>query len=270
MPHYALPLDRLQELSEAINASIDPTAVRPLLSELIRFCDVINFYFQYDRALWRGVRCGSAEGFANIQHVGHPPSHLTRNGRLNEAGEPILYASISQFAVLEEIGARAGEFVQIAGYRIKEGDGLKSCLVGEVTQVSRWGRALLSETVGIELSRILNRMSFDVGRSFVFTDSLLASLLRDPNASAVDYVRSRILAELLFGKVTGLEAIIYPSVAHEGAMNIAITPSAVQKQLSIESTCVLRIKKRYDFGIYDFEVVRKANGHRSDGTVEWQ
>jgi hypothetical protein len=270
MSKRVLPLERLQALSETIRGSADAVELEALLSQVLEFYGLINFHFHYDQALWRGVKCESERGFANIHRVGHPPPHLSKNGRLNEAGHPVLYTSISQFAVLEEIGARAGDFVQVVAYWFDPRARLRSCIVGEVTQVSRWGRALLSEELGRELNRIMNEMNFDVGRSFVFTDSLLASILRDPHASDADYVRSRILARLLFGKVDALDSIIYPSVAHEGAMNVAIAPRAAQAKLKVASTFVVYVKKKYDFGIYDYEIVRRAAGHQADGAIDWQ
>jgi RES domain len=270
MANRVLPLERLQLLSERIRASSDAAELERLLTQVLDFCDVINFDYSYDSVLLRGVRCDSDRGFANINRVGHPPPHLARSGRLNEAGYPVLYASISQFAVLEEIGVNAGDFVQFVGYAFKPDACLRACIVGEITQVSRWGRSLLSEEVGHELNRIMLGMTFDVGRSFVFTDALLTWILRDPLAAIADYVRSRILARLLLGKAKGLDSIVYPSVAHEGAMNFAIQPQAAQAKLSIGATFVLHVKKKFDYGIYDFEVVRQAKGHHGDGTIDWQ
>lgn len=270
MSNRVLPLERLQAISDALRAATDIAQVEALLQQVLEFYGVINFQYRYDRALWRGVRCDSDRGHQSIHRVTQPPPRLTRDGRLNESGHPVLYTSISQFAVLEEIGARAGEFVHVVAYPFKPESRLKCCVVGEITQVNRWGRALLSEEIGREINRILNGMNFDVGRSFVFTDSLMASILRDPLASDHDYLRSRILARLLFAKIQDSEAIIYPSVAHEGAMNFAIQPAAAQAKLFIGSTFVTHIRKKYDYGIYDYEVVRKAKGHQPNGDIVWE
>lgn len=267
---FLLPIDQLQAISSAIRASADPSEIERLLAQVLKFYGVINFEFRYDRALWRGVLCDSDRGHQSIHRVTQPPPQFTKNGRLNDAGRPVLYTSISQFSVLEEIDAKAGDFVQVVPYQLQPESRLKSCLVGEITHVNRWGRALFSEEIGKDLNRIMNGMNFDVGKSFVFTDSLMASILRDPLAGHHDYVRSRILARLIFAKVSNLDAIIYPSVAHDGAMNFAIQPDAARTKLQIGTTFVIHVRKKYDFGIYDYEVVRQAKGLHLNGEIVWE
>lgn len=269
MSKYVLPLDQLQAISRKVHTSSDPLEIENSLSLASSFYGLINYQFSYDRALWRGVLCESAEGHTNIRRVGYPPPEISRNGRLNEAGRPLLYASTNQFTVLEEIGAKAGDYVHITAFAIKPNENLRSGIVGEITQVHRWGSAFSSEHLSKELNRILNGLEFEAGKSFVFTDAMFTSILRDRNASENDYLRSRILARLLFAKLGGLDAMIYPSVAHEGAMNIAITPHAADTKLKIGRTFVVHVQKRYDYGLYDFEVVRKGKGQHGDGTIVW-
>lgn len=269
MPKYVLPLDQLQSISQEVWASSDEAKIEANLSTVLQFCGLINYQFHYDQALWRGVMCESPDGHKNIKRVGHPPPELTRTNRLNEAGSPLLYTSINQFTVLEEIGAKPGDYVHVVAYKFNTNARLRCGTVGEITQVHRWGRAFSSEHLGTELNRIMKEMSFDVGRSYVFTDSFLSSLVRDPNAASVEYVRSRIFAKLFFKKIQGLEAIIYPSVAHDGAMNLAISPAAVVDKLSIAATFVVHVIRKFDYGIYDFKIIRSANGHHVDGTIDW-
>lgn len=270
MSNHVLPLEQLQVISRKVHASSDPAEIESELSLALRFYGLINYPFRYDRALWRGVLCDSANGHANIGRVGYPPPEHSRNGRLNEAGSPLLYTSVNPFTVLEEVGAKAGDYVHMVPYDFKPNERLRTGIVGEITQVHRWGRSLSSEHLSEELNRILNGMEFEAGKSFVFTDALLTSILRDRNASANDYLRSRILARLLFAKLDGLEAMVYPSVAHEGAMNLAITPHAADTRLKIGPTFVVHVRQKYDYGLYDFEVVRKAKGQHGDGTIDWQ
>ena len=270
MSKYVLPLDQLQAISHKVRTSSDPAEIESSLSLALGFYGLINYRYRYDRALWRGVLCDSNTGHANIKRVGHPPPELSKNGRLNEAGHPLLYASVNQFTVLEEIGAKTGDHVHMIAYGFKPDEKLRVGIVGEITQVHRWGRSLSSESLSQELNRILNGLEFEAGKSLVFTDALLTSILRDRNASDSDYLRSRILARLLFAKLEGIEAMIYPSVAHEGAMNLAITPHAADSKLQIGTTFVVHVGQKYDYGLYDFKVVRRAKGQHGDGTIDWQ
>jgi RES domain len=265
-----LPLAQLQALSRQARASTDPAEIEKALAHVLRFYGLVNFEFKYTLPFFRAVRCDSNQGFQNASRVSYPPPSLAKANRMNEAGHPVLYTSVNQYTPLEEIDAMPGDFVQVAVYKLVNGSTLKAGIVGELTQVQRSGRALSSERLGKELQRILTKISLEAGKSYVFTDSVLSSILRDPDASASGYVHSRVLSRLLFEKLKApIEAIMYPSIAHEGAMNLAIKPGAADTKLTLTSTFVLRIKERYDYGLYDLEVVRRARGQHRDGFIDW-
>lgn len=264
-----LHIDQLQTLVTEISASTSAAEVEKRLHLVVSFYSLINYSFRLG-PLFRARKCLTANGYTRIEQVGYPPPALTPNGRLNEAGKPMLYVSPNIFTVLEEVEARIGDHIHITSYQLKEGCALRCGLVGEIMQVHRWGRALSSEELGDGLTKILRKMSNAAASSFVFADSFLASILRDPNAGKDDYLKSRLLTRLLFLSQQNVEAIVYPSVAHHGAMNLAIKPSAVDEKLLIQSMSVVRVTRKYDFGIYAFDTVRVATGHETDGTIKWE
>lgn len=89
-------------------------------------------------------------------------------------------------------------------------------------------------------------------------------------------MHSCTLSKLLLEKYPGIEAIHYPSVAREGSMNLAIKPAVADQALRVAGTSVLYIKNRYDYGLYDFKIVRDAKIIREAkrvsevGEIEWR
>jgi len=230
---------------------------------------IINYKLGYDRPIWRARSCASSGGFKNIKELYYPPRELTKAGRLNEHGAPMLYLSMNLPTTLEEIDASERDYVHIIGFKIVGESKLLCGILGEITHVHRSGRALTSEDLGNHLNRILDEIDYEAGKSFVFTDAFLSSILRDRNASKRNYVHSRTLAKLIFEKHPGFDAILYPSVALEGAMNLAIRPDSVDRLLEISGTSIIRIRKKYDYGIFDFELLRNAKSYEKNGDIIW-
>ena len=105
--------------------------------------------------------------------------------------------------------------------------------------------------------------------SFVFLDAFLSSLLRDSTASQQGYIHSRILRRLIFDKQRNLEAICYSSVRLDGALNIAITPQVADDRLDLAGTSVIRIERTFDYGLFDFSLLRNAERVTDDRRIVW-
>lgn len=270
MKNYVLPIDRLQQISEQMKCVTDKQTVIRLLEETLECYSIVNFEFNKIKLFWRGQKCASSEGFKNISRAGYPPKNLTRNNRMNEEGEPILYTCVNKYTVFEEIGAEAGDFIHLAGYELKQGAELSAAMIGLIVQCQRSGKSALSNEFNMAMVQLMNSMRPDIGKSFVFTDALMASILSDKNAKNSDYIRSRTLAKMVFQKLPRVESIFYPSVIHEGALNLAVKPKAADSKFFNKMNFVLRITRKYDYGFYDFEICRKSGSHNEDGTIVWE
>lgn len=264
-----LELNYLQQLSRKILASTNGIEVEQLFRELLDFYSILNFSFRYTGVIWRGRKCLHSTGFAKIDEMLSPPCRLAKAGRLNESGTPILYASINQFAVLQELGASKGDFIQFLGMKIAPHKSIICAVIGERMNVHRSGRAWISEEIGKKVNRILNEMPFEAAKSYVFTDAFLATLLCDKDAYKNEYIHSRILSKLILEKLNHLDGIIYPSVALGNSTNFAIKPESASLALDIEATFVVEINKVFDYGIYETKIVNRAEGHDSDGQIKW-
>lgn len=223
----------------------------------------------YSTPLWRIRRCKNPEGFSNISEVHYPPPHITKAGRLNEPGEPMLYVSFNTFTAMKEVDAKVGEYLQIIGYSMAKHRPIRSLILGEFTNVHKRRQSNLPGDVSTKLNEILNKMTFEPGLSFIFMDAFLSGILADPKMADLDYIHSRILGSLLFEKYPGIQAIHYPSVALEGAMNLAIKPEVADNALRFSGTSVLRIDNLFDYDLYRFSVVRNSQVIHHDGSIDW-
>lgn len=270
MSKKVLEINCLHQLCEQIKSEVVPSKIHDQFSNLLEFYDIINYGFSYSREIWRGRLCENELGYSNINEIGCPPKSLTQANRLNEAHDPLLYSSINQYAVLDEIGADEGSYVHMLAYSTIKGNPLRVGIVGEMAHTHRWGNARSSEYVGEQLRRIMMEMPLEVCRSAVYTDAFISSVLQDPKASENNYLHSRILASLLFKKQGDLDGLVYPSVALENSMNFAIKPSSVEQKLTRKNTFVIKVKKKFKYGIYDLEVVRLAEGEHPNGDILWR
>jgi len=269
MNFSTLHLGFLDELSSSILKSTDPVFIREKLNLILDHYQVINYEFHYSRAFWRARKCIDENGFENISELGSPPKALTREGRLNEKNDPILYTSINQYSTLDEIKAEEGDYIHIVAYEQITDHPLCCGTIGEITHMNRWGSGLTSETVGNLLNNFMSNMPHEFGKSFVFTDAFLSSLLKDKKAQDTNYIHSRILANLIFSRNPQLDAIAYSGVALESSRNYAIKPLSAESSLQMAASFVLKITKKYKYGMYDFQILKNAEGIEFDGKFMW-
>lgn len=262
-----LPLNDLQRCARLILSELEPRHIEAQLRWLLQYYEVLNYKLGYGWLLWRARKCDASSGYQNLKDLSYPPYSLVKAGRLNNPGAPVLYATFNVFTALAEVEALEGDYVHIIGYKMIRS--IRSCFIGEYINVHRSGRALTSEQIGADLNRILNKMPPEEGRSFVFTDAFLSSILRDTKAASKNYLHSRILGTLLLQKQPEFEAMHYPSVAMERAMNVAIKPKIADQMLKVTGTCVIKVNKKYDYGIFDFSIVRNAKAPFHDDLIRW-
>lgn len=258
----------LTDFEKSLLATHDKNEISEKLEWFFNFYQVINYTLHYDRAIWRARICDSPSGFTNLSELSQPPKNLTKAGRLNEPNSPIFYASFSQFTAFEEVGAKEGDYVHLSGYQIKE-NGIRGCIVGEILKVHRSGTTYQPSGPAAELNKILNSMDFDAALSYVYMDALLSSILRDIKASETNYLHSRELGKRLLVSATDLDAIFYPSVALEDALNIALKISSIPKTIDMMGNSVVRVNKKHKHGLCEFQVIKNSSGYRENGDIVW-
>lgn len=262
-------IEFLQEKTRAILRESEPAIISRKLSDILSFYKILNFSFGYNWPLWRIRKCASSHGYGNLRDLSHPPTEQTQLGRLNNDYNPLLYTSINKFTAITEVAASEGDYLHIVGYAIRSDEKLRCAIVGELFNTHRSGNAKTSEKLTSELNRLLNASDYRAARSWVFLDAFLADLLSDKNANATGYLHTRAIADFIFSQPF-IDAIYYPSVVLENGVNVAIKPDVAARLLDVKGTSVIRINQKFDYGIYDFQVVRNSSGYLPDGTIRWQ
>ncbi len=266
---WYVPMDQLQGYCHATKASTDPLLLSNQFEWLLEPYSRLDFKLWYSRGVWRARFCPSI-GFLKFEDMSHPPPDRTIAGRLNEAGEPILYGSLHNRIALREIDAKAGDYVQVVEYRIDPTLRLRSCVFGEFLTVHRTGRSWVDDELAKRLNHILNQLPPDAGTSVLYLDAFMSEILRDTNAAATEYLHSRTLTSRLFEKYPEVDAVLYPSVVIDGGKNLAIRPAVAKKVLSVASSAVLRITRSYEYGLFDFEVLWYATPPWTGDTFDWK
>lgn len=202
-----------------------------------------------------------------------PPPELTRVGRLNEEKSPMFYASHLFGAALAEVGAKDGDIVQVTGFSLPENsqNGLRCAITGEIYNAYR-GMSTLSGVLNNNIQVLLGKLEGNPRAltSFVYMDALAGEILRRQDARNNEYVHSRTLSKELFNKLPDTEGVIYPSVALNGYTNIALKPSCVEKKLSVKFSAVVRVKKLYRYGMFDYDTIKTSFHVHENGDLEWK
>lgn len=249
-----LPLHEVNNLAKQILETSDAEIIYPMINKIRNNLAVLISPYSINTPLWRARKCNDKpNGFDNIDDIMQPPAELTPNNRLNNAGEPMLYLSTGPHAVLSETHANIGDRFHIAGFKFKDNKSINCLSIGDISRYFKWQESTASKTLD-KLIAETNPLDID---SLIFTDTFLASLLSDKNARDNDYIRTRILADLLF-KNNNIDAITYPGVTSDQQKSFAIKPTVINNTFEIANTFVIKVTEKYLCGMYGFEITRQA------------
>lgn len=247
--------------------------IEKLLSWYLKSFDGLNFKFGYDRPIIRARLCSDKNGFGYISDLYSPPPEVTNIGRMNEKGDPMFYASYHIGTALAEINAKEGDFVQIAQFKLpdKSDSGIRCLAIGEVYNIYH-GSSTISQIMFDEIRQLIHRLGKNDIRgllSYLYMDALSSELLNDVFASEKDYIYSRTLSRLLLEKHPKIDGFIFPSAKVKGTANITLRPESILTKAEVVSTEVIKVKKLYPYGLFDFELVKQARGEGADGQIFW-
>lgn len=268
--YQQISIAKCREIAKAIDSSIDENEIKDKFLALLDRQPFLNFHFGIGSVYWRGRKCVNADGYLNVSELSYPPAHFAKVGRLNNQNQPMLYLASKRFTAFSEVNANPGDYIHIIGYRIRKNKSIKIGLIGDLFHVYRTGLSMLLPECGELLNNKLNSFEYESGKSIVYVDAYLSSILRNPNAKSNNYLHTRILAELLFNKVTEVKSIFYPSVAQEGGMNLAMLPVVADDVLEVVSSSIVIIKDRLEFGMYDFIPIKDCIEITSNGSFVWK
>jgi hypothetical protein len=219
---------------------------------------------------WRGRKCAGPDGWPTVSDLAYPPPGETTVQRLNNVGDPVLYASTRVLTVLTELDAQEGDFIHLIALRMKQGAGVHFMAIGDFYHIFKAGFSrLIGSEGGGAVSRVLNDFGTQMGRRVIYVDAFLSSLLADRQAYLNDYAQTRAFRYAVFRKIPQGEGFFYPSVRDTVGMNLAILPQAFDAKGQVVSSQVIEIVRKRDFGFFDFQYHRHAKWFEGDGTFAW-
>lgn len=259
-------LDRLNNISEEVFNEKDSRKIREYIRELIQYASVFNFGMKSTRPFFRARLCPK-DGFEYEHDMWAPPIGSNAIGRFNEEGLYILYLSSSVSGALDEVGAKDGDFVQVGSYVLEKNNMLQCAVFGEVKNFVKWQRGSITDEIDRYVEHKLLAMDALKQKAYIMADSILADILLG-SSEKEEYRQSRELAKFVFETHPEINALIYKGVDSDGARNFAVRTKAVAENMHLNNFCVLKVTKKYKYGIYDYEIVRTPHSQEY-GEIIW-
>ncbi|HIF9175101.1 TPA: RES family NAD+ phosphorylase [Photobacterium damselae] len=266
-----LDLDYMHDLAKNIKASNSEKDVHDGLKYALQFYDIINFEFKYGRSFLRARVAQDEQGFKSTSEIYYPPHHVANVGRVNDKGSPFLYLSLTMDVALAEVGAQEGDIVQISAFKPKSKP-IRLGIIGEKYKASRGTSSFLPRETTEVLSSLVNKLEKEDRKkamAYLYPDMFFDDLMTDKKASEFNYIHSRALARLMLDKQRTLDGLLYHSVASFGGTNVALPCDKADSLLGLEYTFLIKVKRAYDYGLYDVEVLKRPREIQQDGTIVW-
>ncbi len=265
---HSMNLDECDRLFCHVRAESSAAAICHALQPLFDLYEVISIELNRGSVFWR-ARLTGQEPWPAVTQMGYPPAEHTKAGRLNDDRTPCLYAATREETALIEVGAKAGDLVQLVGFRARLETPIRIAVIGELLHVQKTGYLRLTGSdPSKSLNQLLNSQGVEKGRRLLYIDAFLSNLLADAEARDSGYARSRAVASMLY-RDPNVDGIIFPSVRDSLGMNIALQPVPVDSK--IQAVCCLHVKvtRVRAFGFIEYEVIREAVRVLPDGVFVW-
>lgn len=194
----------------------------------------------------------------------YPPFELSRLGRANRGGSPLLYCSAARNAVFFEMGVAVGRRLALIRY-----DTTCPLLVNRIGFTEETFTALQTARVVPDYGR-LNIESYTEADHLI--NDFLSEVFcqRVPDSEAFRYKISAAVAEVLLGeKPEPIQGLMYPTVPMwANADNFALRPRFADRCLQPIYAEYVEVTKVADqeLGVAFLDEARRF---RADGSVEW-
>ncbi|WP_240222964.1 RES domain-containing protein [Rheinheimera hassiensis] len=218
----------------------------------------------WEQTWYRARPCENEKKFNNLHEIIYPKGGSDKFGRAQLPQSEVLYASWNLPTALEEINAKRGDLVQLITLRARSYSKIICGLVGQLQYYYTTGRTLLR--TGPAVKQIEDISNSPEWLQKLFIDSFIADAFRKKVENNYEYKISAIYAEKLHKAGGGL---IFPSVKHAGAMNIAIPSHTFDAKCEVLDTHLIRIVNYFGYGIYGYKCIGYSSVFRANGDIEW-
>lgn len=239
-------------------------SIEPLFNEY----EILSLEFGRGSIFWR-ARVILDEPYTKLSEMDYPPAEYARAGRLNDPGEPCLYISARKETALAEVGAKEGQRVQLAGFRILNEAPIRLAVIGEYSNVQKNGYMhFAGQDPDMTISKILNSMPHQDALKKIYIDKFFAQVLADQDAANNGYRFSRALAQAIYAR-NASSGIVFPSVKDRGGFNIGVKAAASDRSFHNVCCFVAEIGKARKFGVQDYGIVSSVERLDANNNFIW-
>ena len=250
-----MDLDSCDNIFDSVLASQNEAEFCHHIAPLFDIYETLSVGLGRANIFWR-ARVVDGAKWPNVEDLDYPPPKVARQGRLNDVGSPCFYVAKDIQTALLEIEVKAGQLVQVAGFRVLSDETLRLTVVGEWANVQKNGYMRFTGTdPDRTIQRRINQNS--KAPSILYIDEFFASILGNPSARDSDYMQSRALGALLYSKVNA-DGIAFPSVRDLGGFNLAVKPFPSDRVFHNVACVLVKVGKRRKFSVLDYEIVSSA------------
>lgn len=199
------------------------------------------------------------------QDLSYPPKKCCPAGRLNRAGFPLFYASMSKSPLLFELGAQPGEEFVISIWRVDE---------QPIISTLGYTSSVLA-SLGSDGGQLLGLPSRDQSKNVIEDDALSDVFAERVQAhERIKYKLTAAIGELHYGLLEGgrrkFGGVMYPSVAMwANGDNVALLPWFVDEHLQITKAIHLKVNEAGEKS-YSIDVLDESRRLDEEGCLVWQ
>jgi len=262
----------MHELAEKIKSSYSESEVLRGLEYALRFYDIINFNFKYERDFIRARLTKNGAPWESTSDIYYPPPNLVSHGRLNEAGSPWLYLSLTLDTALAEVCAKENDIVQVSTFTVKHDKNLRVGVIGEKFRIARGAGHFIQGDHALPIANLIRKFDAESRlktMAYLYPDLFFDEILTDKNAASSKYLHSRLLAKLILHKQPDIDGIMYHSVVDGGGQNIAVPANRADEILGFLDTLLVKVLKVYPYGMYEVELVKSPKNILRSGEILW-
>ncbi len=257
----------VKKLQLASSEGLSRADVAVLFNQLVGSYHLLGMSRSHHQTWYRARVCDQGEVFHNVHQMIYPKNGSSSFNRASFPGAKVLYAGWNYRLALEEIGAKAGDTVQLVRLRVKPPIEFRCAIIGEYQAIFNSGRSIINS----EKSELAFQDSLRMHPAYVFAqafvDSAIAEIFRIKPDGPKDYLVSATIAEdFILNRAQGL---MYPSVRTAHCVNLAVRAEEFDKNFEVLDTMVFKVLGYHGYGLYALEPVINTCEISADGAFLW-
>ena len=234
------------------------------LSPLILGYTTVTLHLTFG-TMFRARQIGNEPPPNNLSGLWHPPAQMiTRIGRANLPGEPMLYCSDGELTAINEVRGTVGDRITIL--RLGMSDPNKSPVVfalGEISHRFRTKRSLLGFI--LDQQETMRRESDPNFQRSLLIDGFLARAFRAKGEASYPFTTA---VAQIYLSASPADGIIYPTVLSDHGFNIAMKPSNAKRLLTVQNAYVIRLEAKTGIS-FKAKCEMTSKVIRPDGSIVW-